>query len=1114
MKKVYLLFLAFIITFFPELQAGSQTSLANASPADRTFSSDADIKLPVNFATSLGHLFIARDRMTRQSESPEILQPMPESIWSDRYYLHQRNGTWYARILAEFTEFPDPFPEYSGWIQEGRYGNILFLSIPLNDLEKLAELPGMLYAELDIPHTPMLDSARSDSYVDLLHAGIDLPDSLTGAGVVLGVLDMGFDYTHPSMYAGGDQAGRIYSVWEQQNDNGTPPSGFGYGRELTTQQDIVQSATDKENESHGAHVAAIAGGGYGPGVKELYGFAPASTLVLVGFEGSQIRRIDGIEYVFDIADALGKPAVVNVSWGSHHGPHDGTSILERTMDNLSGEGRILVNSAGNNGSDDLSVHKNFTTQDTILSTFYMPETDTFAGDGNINIRGSGGGSFEVGFVIWDETGDLVSYTPYTSTSDGSIFDTIIQTATGTIEITKVMEASNPFSNRPSGSVNVNNQSRDILELYIKAASGKVVAWNTNYAAFTDEFPGMGPQQGRTTGNSEYSVVDGGGTANSSITVGAHTTKQLFESYQGGMYFSGSDEPGELASFSSHGPSLDQRTKPDVTAPGNTIAAAVNSFDGQYDENTIRVVQRYNDGNDDWWFALNQGTSMSAPAFSGVVAIMLEMNPELDYNDIRKIIKEHSRTDVFTGNIPDEGNNQWGWGKMHALDYVKSLQDLPQCEGHVSMSGLSGNVNDGSQDGQNYSVNQSCTWHINSTDAGSLVFTHQYFNLSDPGDTLYLYSGNDATGTPEYVFTSQLVPSQAVEIQGSDAYLKFVTGNGSTANGWSFDWCGRAAFAFSTDTLQLCTGESVLFDDLPDAGSYNWTGDHDFSCEDCRSPEVTFFQSGEITVNIANTPACVQEVTGYAEVFSSPDVPALSAGPEVSFCEGESVLLEITNSLDASLRWLQNGTAMNADDETEIVINQSGTYQVRAISEEGCESISDEVEAIAHSLPAEPDITLTLAGEGAEKNRLEASAATAYQWYFEDEPIEGATEQQYEPMHAGDYRVRVYNDAGCNMISELFAYETTSLFQTEMLFDISIHPNPAEGLLQIQTQSAAKDYRVGLVDMSGREVPVKREDHKENINLSFELPTGIYMVYVTEIRSGRVFRKQVLIQSEQ
>ena len=104
---------------------------------------------------------------------------------------------------------------------------------------------------------------------------------------------------------------------------------------------------------------SVAGSGRPPFT--FLGVAPEADLVVVANTrgaaagqrglGDSADTLDAARYMLDLAEALGRPIVINQSQGDNLGPHDGTSLLERGLDNmLGGNGRAMVKSAGNEGN--------------------------------------------------------------------------------------------------------------------------------------------------------------------------------------------------------------------------------------------------------------------------------------------------------------------------------------------------------------------------------------------------------------------------------------------------------------------------------------------------------------------------------------------------------------------------------------------------------------------------------------------------------------------------------------------------------------------------------------------------------------------------------------------
>jgi subtilisin family serine protease len=125
-----------------------------------------------------------------------------------------------------------------------------------------------------------------------------------------------------------------------------------------------------------------------------------------------------------------------------------------------------------------------------------------------------------------------------------------------------------------------------------------------------------------------------------------------------------------ANFSSFGPTVDERLKPDVSAPGVSVMSSISSFTDAnvtIDETTTFKGKSYP-------FSRLSGTSMSSPATAGVVALMLEANPNLWYNEAKEILIATAREDNRTGVIPSTGSTQWGWGKVNAYAAVQRAEE--------------------------------------------------------------------------------------------------------------------------------------------------------------------------------------------------------------------------------------------------------------------------------------------------------------------------------------------------------------------------------------------------------------------------------------------------------
>lgn len=185
------------------------------------------------------------------------------------------------------------------------------------------------------------------------------PFSLRGKGVLVGIVDSGIDYTlNEFRYADGTT--RIAGLWDQ-SVAGNPPPGYDLGAEYTREEiNRALSADSLEGRrgvvpsqdisGHGTAVAGIAAGNGGT--------APESELLIVkmgnprsdGFPRTTELML-GVDYIIRKAQELRMPVAVNISFGNTYGSHDGTSLLERYLDDISNYWKsVICVGSGNEGT--------------------------------------------------------------------------------------------------------------------------------------------------------------------------------------------------------------------------------------------------------------------------------------------------------------------------------------------------------------------------------------------------------------------------------------------------------------------------------------------------------------------------------------------------------------------------------------------------------------------------------------------------------------------------------------------------------------------------------------------------------------------------------------------
>jgi hypothetical protein len=571
-----------------------------------------------------------------------------------------------------------------------RAGDIWTVHVPAEHIKSFTQVAGMSYIQLDEPVRPALAEARKTTRTDSVHMGVGLTWPMTGNGVVLGAIDFGFDYGHPTFYDTLGTGYRVKKVWEM-GTTGTPPAGYAYGHELVGDAAIKTQGTDNIEQTHGTAVAGIAAGsGYGAAGAAYRGIAFNADMVFACVRrdsiGDQWRSssftdfVDGVNYIFSYGASVSKPTVCNISWGSQSGPHDGTSLTNQAFDNLSGEGKMIVMSAGNDGEENIHISKAFNSavNDTVVNTFVTFSSNTYKRTW-IDIWGDTAKTFCAQVTLYHN--GVAGNTTGFYCIDDQVHSTYLLADNGLDTcFIEYITSSSEFNDKPRLTINIFNKAGDSVYVSVKGNDGAIDMWNEYYYygykyGFSSVFESLG-KPGAVNGNTVTTVSDMG-AAKSVLLVGAYASKVNYKDIGGtnrtyGTYVA----QGALVPFSSRGPMVDGRIKPDITAPGLTLATATSSFDVRYTPtglNKASVVAGTNFAGKDYYYAEFLGTSASSPVAAGIVALMFEANPKLKPQQVQDMIAQTAITDVKTGTLPVAGNNNWGHGKINAYGAVKAAR---------------------------------------------------------------------------------------------------------------------------------------------------------------------------------------------------------------------------------------------------------------------------------------------------------------------------------------------------------------------------------------------------------------------------------------------------------
>ncbi len=492
---------------------------------------------------------------------------------------------------------------------------------------------------------PFLDKAREEIGVSKIrnNTNNEFETPYTGKGILIAMIDGGFKYDHKAFQDANGNS-RIKMIWNNL--------GF-MGGEESEPTDQIPSGDDGYYDfgGHGTQTTNIAAGSV-ISENNYSGMAPEADIIMINLNREIPIVMEELSFINEYATKKGQPFVVNMSFGSLFGSHDGLEPYDDFINEMATEapGRALVFAAGNFGNANVHISHTFQKDGEKVALAVMNDGPTIE--------------------VWGKATDgkeHFSVQAYKGLPQGNLTELSVDSDENcTTEICS-------YNNKQHFCFQSDEGDDDYIILVITGKAGySFDAWCDQ---FNDFYSGYFSQLDMTSlkGDNICSIGSIGQCAANAFCVGNYVTRNNFSSMSGRDITVTNKEVGDLSESSSVGPTMNSEIrKPDIAAPGTAIITAGISDEESALLDDYIVTSVMNNGEVNYYTA-GSGTSLAAPIVSGSMALWLQANPNLTCKQLHEIVETTARKDEFTGS--EEWNPQWGYGKFDAYEGLKKALQL-------------------------------------------------------------------------------------------------------------------------------------------------------------------------------------------------------------------------------------------------------------------------------------------------------------------------------------------------------------------------------------------------------------------------------------------------------
>ncbi len=527
--------------------------------------------------------------------------------------------------------------------------------VPYHVLAAVARRPEVVrILSLETPLRPKNDLGRASLHVDDVHNGQGVT-ATTGVGVKVCIADSGLDLTHPDM----PKPVEAYDI----------TSGDSLSQWSTNVVDTVSG--------HGTHVVGTALGSGAASAGKYKGMAPGASLYFYKIG----NNVDGSSSAQGELMALQRAVdvgcqIFSMSYGLMGMDVDGSDPMSQAIDAAVQSGVNVFIAAGNEADAkghayvdlgpgestviEVTVSGEYSDKALVQNTILRANwRDAVPADGNISI----------GSVDFSDTGEsFYAFDSFTTSRNTEFRDTEFTASVGA-------------GSKKTYQFTVSNAAA--------AAKTRVHLYLIGGEYWVNYFVQADPSQ----------TIGSPAIADSAIAVAAWTDRVKWYNYQGKKSDAGGDKVGAIASFSSLGPRIDGRQKPELAAIGQAV---ISTRDSAANMDVMSIIDDDGlnlDGSGPAHYVVMQGTSMATPMAAGAAALVLGAHPNLTPAQLRARLEQ-------TASLATKPDSTIGYGLLDA----KAAINLP-CQASTCVGDFPGQCTTSQADGCGGTIDCSnaCSW---------------------------------------------------------------------------------------------------------------------------------------------------------------------------------------------------------------------------------------------------------------------------------------------------------------------------------------------------------------------------------------------------------------------